>query len=201
VIIYHPDYAHKGGARVSALTQTTDLMPTLLDFHGVTPPPTALGRSLRHLMEADGLHHDAVLYGMFGAATNITDGRYTYFRYPEDMVKQDLYEYTLMPTHLRSFFSVVSLREATLREPFTFTREIPVLKIPARRLSDGQVSPMGTYEDCSTVLFDLHHDPEQVSPITNPAVEQYLLEAIAAKLEQLDAPEEAFARIGLNRPQ
>ena len=201
LIVYHPQYAQRGGTRVAALTQTTDLMPTLLDFHGVQPPPTVLGRPLRHLLEGGTVHHDAVLYGMFGAATNITDGRYTYFRYPPDMRKQELYEYTLMPTHLRSFFSAATLKQAQLVPPFGFTQEIPLLKIPARRLPDGQVAAMGTYEDCTTVLFDLETDPGQLSPIVDIEVEQRLLRTLADKLVQLDAPAEAFGRIGLQRPR
>jgi arylsulfatase A-like enzyme len=200
LIVYHPDYANKGGARVAALTQTTDLMPTLLDFHGRQAPATVRGRSLRHLMEGEAEHHDAVLYGMFGAATNITDGRYTYFLYPPDMRRQELYEYTLMPTHLRSFFSAATLKQATLVRPFDFTQEIPLLKIPARRLPDGQVSPMGTYEDCTTVLFDLDRDPGQLEPIADTAVERRLLQTMATKLCELDAPDEAFSRVGLARP-
>ena len=201
LVVYHPDYAHRAGSRVSALTQTTDLMPTLLDFHGLQPPATVLGRPLRHLLEGGTVHHDAVLYGMFGAATNITDGRYTYFRYPPDMRKQELYEYTLMPTHLRSFFSAATLRQAQLVPPFGFTQEIPLLKIPARRLADGQVAAMGTYEDCTTVLFDLQADPGQLQPIADVEVEQRLLCTLADKLAQLDAPDEAFGRIGLQRPR
>ena len=147
------------------------------------------------------MHHDAVLYGMFGAATNITDGRYTYFRYPPDMRKQELYEYTLMPTHLRSFFSAATLKQAQLVPPFGFTQEIPLLRIPARRLADGQVAAMGTYEDCTTVLFDLQSDPGQLDPIVDEAVEQRLLRTLADKLAELDAPAEAFGRIGLARPR
>lgn len=197
LMVYHPDYAHRGGQRVRALTQTTDLMPTLLDFNGLSAPGTVSGRSLRHLLEGDETHHDAVLYGMFGAGTNITDGRYTYFRYPSDMRKQDLYEYTLMPTHLRSFFSAATLRQAELVKPFAFTQEIPVLKIPARRLPDGQVNPMGTYDDCVTALYDLKTDPGQLHPLQDPVTEQRLLRTISQKLQCLDAPGEAYSRLGL----
>ena len=31
---------------------------------------------------------------------NVTDGRYTYHRYPADLVEQEIYQYTLMPTHI-----------------------------------------------------------------------------------------------------
>ena len=45
------------------------------------------------------------LYGVWGSSTNITDGRYTYFRYPDDMTEQEINQYTLMPTHITSFFT------------------------------------------------------------------------------------------------
>jgi hypothetical protein len=200
LIAYHPDYANRAGKRVRALTHTTDLMPTLLDFHGVSAPTTARGKSVRPLLEGHDHHHDAVLYGMFGAATNITDGRYTYFRYPQDMRTQELFEYTLMPTHLRSFFSPQALREAVLVPPFNFTHDIPLLKIPARRLADGQVAPMGTYDDCTTALYDLKTDPGQQAPIRDAAVESRLLETTAKLLQMHDAPPEAYTRIGLEEP-
>jgi arylsulfatase A-like enzyme len=201
LIVCHPDYAHRAGSRVDALTQTPDLMPTLLDFHGVQAPPTARGKSVRHLLEGATTHHDAVLYGMFGSATNITDGRYTYFRYPPDMRAQELYEYTLMPTHLHSFFSPACLRQAQLVRPFDFTQQIPVLKVPARRLPDGRVNPMGTYEDCTTLLFDLQSDPNQLNGYRDEAVEATLLGKMTRILGELDAPLEAYSRIGLQPSQ
>src|SRR5690606_26467345 len=112
LLVYHPAFAAKGGERRSALTQTTDLMPTLLGMFDVAPPPTVEGHSLLPLLEQDRAVREAALYGMFGAGTNITDGRYTYFRYPEDMTRQELFEYTLMPMHLKSLFRVEELRGA-----------------------------------------------------------------------------------------
>ena len=198
LLVYHPAHAHRAGQRVGALTHTTDLMPTLLDFHGVEAPATTRGKALRPLLEGHDKQHGAVLYGMFGAATNITDGRYTYFRYPEDMRKQELYEYTLMPTHLHSFFSAQTLREAALVPPFDFSQNIPLLKIPARRLTDGQVAPMGTYDDCDTALYDLQTDPGQERPIRDELVEAQLLDTMTELLHAHDAPAEAYTRIGLN---
>jgi arylsulfatase A-like enzyme len=197
LIVYHPDYAQLGGKRVAALTQTMDLMPTLLDFHGVAAPATARGRSLRPLLEGATQHHEAVLYGMFGAATNITDGRYTYFRYPENMRTQDLYEYTLMPTHLGSFFTHQTLREAQLAPPFDFTQEIPVLKVPARRMPDGEVAWAGKFDDCNTVLYDTQRDPNQLQPFRDETIESRLMQQAEKLLHQHDAPPEAYTRIGL----
>ena len=118
LLIYTPGTAKAGGERRRALTQTIDLMPTLLDLFSVSPPPAVKGRSLLPVVEHEQTVRAAALYGMFGVGTNITDGRYTYFCYPEDMTAQDLYEYTLMPTHQKSFFPLPELRAATLVHEF-----------------------------------------------------------------------------------
>jgi len=204
LMVAHPAFAHKGGQRRQALTQTTDLMPTLLHLHGVGAPATAEGHSLLPLLEQDTKLRDAAIYGMFGAGTNITDGRYTYFRYPEDMTKQDLFEYTLMPMHLKSMFAVADLAQAELARGFNFTQGVPLLKVPARRNAKGQ--PVGHtgqgsgYEDTTTVLFDLKSDPDQLNPIRDEAVEARLMTQIDSLMQKNDAPPEAFLRLGLAAP-
>ena len=201
LLIYHPELARKGGARRAALTQTTDLMPTLLDVFGVTPPATVEGHSLLPLLHEDRSVREAAMYGMFGAGTNITDGRYTYFRYPEDMTRQELFEYTLMPMHLKSLFRLEELRGAKLASPFGFTQGAPVLKVPARRnVKDqpvGHVGQGGGYEDTTTVLFDLHSDPEQQKPFRDEIIETRLLGLLGQLMQRNEAPEEAFLRLGL----
>ena len=117
MMIYHPDFAAQGGEIRGALTQTMDIMPTLLDLFGAPVPDTVEGKSLLSLLGRDRDHHEGVLYGVFGGAVNITDGRYTYFLYPPDMIAQEIFEYTLMPTHQRSFFEPDLLRQAQLSEP------------------------------------------------------------------------------------
>ena len=53
---------------------------------------------------------EAALFGYFGGAVNVTDGRYTYHRFPADLKAQEIYQYTLMPTHIRSPFPPEELR-------------------------------------------------------------------------------------------
>lgn len=201
LLVYHPAHAKRGGERRTALTQTTDLMPTLLELFGVERPATVEGHSLLPLLDADGVLREAALYGMFGAGTNITDGRYTYFRYPEDMSRQQLYEYTLMPMHLKSLFRLEELRGAELGSPFNFTQGVPVLKIPARRnLKDqpvGHVGQGGGYEDTTTVLYDLLSDPHQERPFRDATIEARLLKYMGELMRRNDAPAEAFLRLGL----
>ncbi|MDA1261014.1 MAG: sulfatase [Planctomycetota bacterium] len=204
LLMYHPAYARHGGQRRRSLTHTTDIMPTLLELFGLTPPATVEGRSLVPMMAEDAPVREAALYGMFGAGTNITDGRHTYFRYPEDMSKQDLYEYTLMPMHQKSLFPLEELRRATLVNDFGFTQGVPLLKVPARRNLKGQpvghLGQGGGYEDTTTVLYDLEKDPEQQRPFRDEAIEARLLGLMDELMRQNEAPPEAFVRLGLQAP-
>ncbi len=73
---------------------------------------------------------DGAIFGYFGGAVNVTDGRYTYHRYPADLATQEIYQYTLMPTHLWERFSTEELKDATLAPPQPFTKGVPTLKVP-----------------------------------------------------------------------
>ena len=44
---------------------------------------------------------------------NVTDGRYTYHRFPADLATQEIYQYTVMPTHIWDFFPPEELAEAS----------------------------------------------------------------------------------------
>jgi hypothetical protein len=143
---------------------------------------------------------EAALFGYFGGAVNLTDGRYTYFRYPGDLESQEVYQYTVMPTHLASLFTPEELSTATLSPPFPFTKGVPLLRVPVI-----ERSPMyrnygpGCLLDRETVLFDVQSDPEQLSSVNDAEVEGRLSGLMAELMTATDAPDEAFARIGLER--
>ena len=81
------------------------------------------------LLEDDTQVRGAAVYGRFGAATNVTDGRYTCFRYPENIADQELFEHTLMPTHQRAMFVREEFEGAELVNSFAFLRGFPVMVI------------------------------------------------------------------------
>ncbi len=193
-IFYHPEFRQRGGERRNVLTQNIDVMATLLQLNQVDVPDYVLGQSLVPVLEVDRLERSSVIYGRFGASINITDGRYTYFLYPEDLDNQELYEYTLMPTHQRTFFVREEFENASLENSFAFSRGFPVLKLPARKGS-GQGAQI---EDTNTVLYDLKVDPGQLTPIENKEVENRLKVKIAAELCRHEAPTEVFQRFGLS---
>ncbi|MGB1873296.1 MAG: sulfatase, partial [Candidatus Puniceispirillaceae bacterium] len=195
LMIHHPH--HSGGRRISALTQTIDLMPTLLDLHGRTPGPHVQGRSLLPLVEGrEARIRDVALYGIFGGAINATDGQHTYFRYPQTMESHDLFEYTLMPAHNRSLFTTEELAPATLHRGFDFTSGAPVLRLPAR--ADAKRSPrQGGFADTTTVLYDLATDPGQTAPFRDAGLEARMCDLIRAEMTAHEAPAELYARFDL----
>ena len=195
LMFYHPQFAAKGGERRSSLTQNIDIMPTILDMHGLETPDTVTGHSLVPLLEQDESPRKAAIYGQFGAATNVTDGRYTYFRYPDDIINQRIYEYTLMPTHQNALFAKEEFEGTQIVEGFDFMRGFPVMKLPARRHPNrGQGSLI---EDTQTVLYDLQNDPGQMTPISDPTVEQRLTEEMIRIMQSHEAPPEAYERLDI----
>ena len=70
-----------------------DLMPTILQHHGCKIPERVKGMSLRDIAEDREKPREQVIYGWFGRAVNVYDGRYTYFRAPENRENSPLYQY------------------------------------------------------------------------------------------------------------
>jgi arylsulfatase A-like enzyme len=195
LFVWHPGFP--AGGRRKALTQTIDLMPTFLDLFGVAPPTTVQGRSLVPVLAEDEALRDVAIFGMFGAATNVTDGRYAYFRYPPDPLAQTLYEYVLIPLHQKNFFGVEELAEAEIVPGFGFTGGMRMMRIPARPGVKTREAPQGYFEDTRTVLYDLPADPGQVRPIDDPATVARLVEGMTRIMRAHEAPMEAFTRLDL----
>ena len=199
LFVHHPAHAAAAaGTRRSALTQTIDFAPTFLDLFGVATPPEMQGHSLLPVLEADRRLREGALFGYFGGAVNVTDGRYVHHRYPPDLRTQEIYQYTVMPTHMASPFTPEELRGAGLALPFPFTKGVPLLKVPV-----VETSPMhknygpGCLLEDETRLYDVEADPGQERPLDDPATERRLLGLMRELMVANDAPPEALARVGL----
>jgi hypothetical protein len=175
--------------RCDCLVQNVHLAATLLEYFGMERPPTMQGAALRETIASDVPVREAALFGMHGAHVNCTDGRYVYMRAPASPENAPLHDYTLMPTHMRSRFSVRELRDAELAGPFTFTKGCPVLKVKAR--------PLMSAHEFGNQLFDLQQDPEQKSPIADRAIEMMMVSQMIRLMKENDAPLEQFERLGL----
>jgi arylsulfatase A-like enzyme len=199
LMVWHPAHAASAGQRRTALTQTIDLAPTFLDCFGLASPTSMQGQSLLSLLgDAQACVREAGLFGTHGCAVNITDGRYTYFHYPPEIAGGNLFNYTLMPTHMTCRFSVDELRDATLAEPFDFTQGLRLLKVPCDEKSPvfNLIGP-GRQIDCRSRLYDLAVDPRQLQPLTAPEVQTRLVQQMTALMRSTDAPAESYVRLGL----
>jgi arylsulfatase A-like enzyme len=179
------------GERRSSLVQTIDLAPTLLDYFGVHIPPDMQGRPLAGTVAADAPIRDAVLFGQHGQHVNVTDGRYVYMRAPARPDNAPLYEYTLMPTHMRHIFGVGELQDIRLQEPFRFTKGCRTMKVAGRASFDAY--PFGT------MLFDMQNDPRQEHPMQDRGVEAMMIEHLMRLMRETDAPPEQYERLGLTQ--
>ena len=197
LFVHDPRQQQRSGERISRLTQSTDLCPTFLDLHGVARARDIEGLSLLD----ERTPRDGVLFGYFGGAVNITDGRYTYHRFPADLAKQDIYQYTLMPNHIFAPFSVEELANASLAEAMPFTKGAKLLKVPViERSPMYDVYGPGALLENTTRLYDIIVDPGQMKAIDDPAVVARLSKLMAELMASNHAPPEAFARLGQEFP-
>ncbi|MFK7696478.1 sulfatase [Paenibacillus sp. HJGM_3] len=181
----------KRGERRSSLVQMIDMAPTLLEYFGIDPTPDMQGKSLRATIERDEPVREAALFGIHGGHVNCTDGRYVYMRAPVSAHNKPLYNYTLMPTHMRKRFSLDELRTLELAEPFAFTKGIRPMKIEVR--SANQLHRFGD------LLFEMEADPGQQHSLSDPELVERMQAKLIELMEATDAPEEQYERIGLNR--
>lgn len=172
--------------RRSALTTTIDTAATILDLHGVAPPSEMQGRSIRPLAAEDGEHHDWVLYGYFGKDVTITDGRTTYTRQPLPNSTVDLHTGDLRNIRL----SEEQMRSAEAGVFLPASRGIPHFRVglPSHRHRDA---PDGN------LIYDLVADPDQQTPIPDPARERQLASTMKELLQRYDAPPSQYRRLGL----
>lgn len=192
------------GERRTALCQTIDIAPTLLDFFGVTIPRDMQGKPLADTVRSDAKVRDYALFGMHGFHVNVTDGRYVYMRVPERDRLDSLYDYMQTPTSYPNSVTLEKLRQAELVWGYEFTKGTPLLRIPGNTM--GMISddpeklfgPNGLYEGGS-MLFDLEADPAQAAPIRDSETEQRMIRAMYRLMQESEAPTEQFFRLGIDK--
>ena len=198
LFVHHPDHSANAGSRRKALTQNMDMAATFVEMFEADRPVEMQAHSLIQHLSADQDTRDAVLFGYFGGAVNLADGTYTYHRYPPDLSTQEIYQYTLMPTHIWCRFSTEELAPATLSEPLPFSKGVPLLKVPMTDTTPmyNNYGPGSLLED-ETRLYDIVQDPGQETPLQDMDLEIRLTEIMARLMAENDAPPEAFKRIQL----
>jgi arylsulfatase A-like enzyme len=183
--------SQRRGLRCDALVQIIDLAPTLLEYFGQPVPVDVQGHSLRETIASGQPVREAGLFGTHGAHVNlVTSGGYVYMRAPKPDNKP-LYQYTLMPTHIRSRWSIKDFEGMELAEPFSFTKGLKTLKAPYA----GMYSKY--FEKWETFLWNVNHDPYQHNPLDDPELEASLKRRLLELMLASDAPSEQYIRLGL----
>jgi hypothetical protein len=172
------------------LVQTIDLAPTLLEYFGVDRTPDMEGVPLRETVASNLPIREAGLFGIHGGHVNCTDGRYVYMRGAASPDNTPLFDYTLMPTRMRSLFGIKELREMELAGPFAFTKDCQVMRTPAHAWAN--------LHQFGTMLFDLKTDPKQEHPIDDSEVEKMMIKYMVRLMKENDTPLEQFERLGLD---
>jgi arylsulfatase A-like enzyme len=185
------------GKRVSAMTQTIDLMPTFLDYCECPPPPHVQGKSLLPLVKGDGKVREDGIFGYFGMALNITDGRHVYMRNPVNTDCGPLHAYTAMPVGgLNRWYPREDYARYEMGRYFGHTYNMPLYKIPANGRAPmplpGEESYIGRHQ-----LYSVEHDPRQLKPMKDEALERHFCARMAAHLKSCEAPAEQYTRVGL----
>lgn len=200
LMIHDPRAPASAGTRTQALTQTADVMPTLLGLHGVAVPDEVRGQDLGTLCaEPDAPGRDVAVFGLFGGPLGVTDGTHTLYHYPPDLYAEGLREYTLAPAHMDTFFTPEELVTAELAPGFDFTKGVPVLSVAA--LPTAKRVPMNdalAFQDVGTRLFDVAADPGQQTPLDDPLTADWLRRRAVAVLRDHDTPTEVYRWYGLD---
>jgi arylsulfatase A-like enzyme len=180
----------RANVRSDCLVQTIDLPATLLEYFGLPVPEDMQGQPLRGTIAEDLPVHEAILFGVHGGHVNCTDGKYVYMRAPVAPQNKPLYDYTLMPTHMKTRFPVEELQDFELAPPFSFTKGCRTLKVKTRSWRD--------MHHFGTLLFDLNNDPAQMQPLQDHQLEAEMVEKLKDLMAENDAPLEQYQRLGLD---
>jgi len=188
--------AQKSGTRNSCLTQTIDLMPTVLDHFNTPVPPNTYGHSLLKVMQTGVSRNDAI-FGYFGISLNITDGRHVYMRNPVNDDGGPLYAYTAMPTGgLNNWYPRDVYDKVEMGRYFGHTYNLPLYKIPVSgsspRPHPSEASYVGRHQ-----LYDIISDAAQQNPLSDPDKEAHFASRIGAHLHDCEATEDQYLRLGL----
>lgn len=188
-----PDKSFAGEKRLS-LTQNIDLMPTILKHHGLSIPDRVIGKALQEAVVDKQSFREQVIYGWFGRAVNVCDGKYTYLRAPESRNNMPLYQYTAMPTTLRRFYGEEYAAQMEMGRFLPYTN-YPVYKIPVF----GEADCWGNIDYVmDSLLFNISEDERQMHPIQDTQLEAKMCHKLVKGMRQAQAPAEQYIRLGLH---
>lgn len=195
-LVHTPFFIHvpgiEGKNHTSQLASTVDIAPTLLDIFGC--PSKKMGEmdgtSILPILTEEKEIRDMALFGVHGAYTCCTDGHMVYMKANKDETNSPIYEYTMMPTNIRGYFTDEQLKQAELIEGCRFTNGIPCLRMPS-------VLPYYHADRFGDRLYDLDEDPSQKKNLLTNETAVIWNQKLSDTLKKADAPKEEYERLGL----
>lgn len=184
LVICHPSI--KTQQRLSQLTWSPDLAPTLLDLHDCPPLKHAQGKSWIPLLgHPEANNHETVITGYFSKDISITDGQNTYIR--QTTQGAPCYIYTLNGR----FIPKKEMNQAEFGDFLPYTDQYKVLKIEKQ---------CHRHHDAPDhhILYDLKADPQQEHPIYDEQQQAPWLEKLSQKLIELEAPTWHWDRLDMS---
>jgi len=192
LFIWDPRVGRKGVC-ASSITQTVDLVPTLYRYFGLAIPESVQGHDLMPVIEEDAPVRDYAIYGIHGGYLNYFNGRYVFMCAPDEAYPS--YNYTLMCSHMMTFFSKDEINSAELVEPMSFSNGYKMLKVKKVRPKNQSVQAI-----TRSMIFDLASDPAMDEPVADAEIEGMLRTNLAEILKNNDAPEDIYKRYALSLP-
>ncbi|MDF2513100.1 MAG: sulfatase [Herbinix sp.] len=215
LFVYDPRLGCQGESR-DELVQLIDIPATILEFFGIAIPKNMQGKPLRTVIADHKKIRDYALFGIHGAHVNIFDGEHVYMKAPVSEENKPLYEYTLLPLHMRNMFSPKELSNLELQEPFNFTKGCKLMKIPkggacndsmfsSLLMENSEDSAAKSIDNNSLVnaanfgdkLFNLRTDPRQEHELRDVEIETKMANLLVLAMKENESPAEQFDRIGL----
>ena len=206
LIICHPDVAP---GRLSAVTQNIDVMPSLMEYFGVSEEILQYpihGHSLLGLLKGsvDKVREGAI-YGYFGKQVAYTDGRYTYFQSAADESNRPLYLYTAVPSLLRQYLGADDAVDTIDYDKIEMGRYLSWTNYPVYRFPTDIIHFSNASQEFSrrspfneeNLLFDLEQDYAQEHPIQDAALLERMVKKLKECMQQHGAPTEQYERLGI----
>ena len=92
---------------------------------------------------------------------------------------------------MRQFFSNEELRTIKIQEPFSFTKDIPVMKI--NRIQRKTDEGFKSLEDTKSALYNIVEDPGQLNPLQDRHLISKYKEKMIDSIKENDPPKELLA--------
>jgi arylsulfatase A-like enzyme len=196
LLVWHPD-SPRMGERVDSVTSAVDLYATLLESLGVDVPDWTHSRSLLPLLNDDtDAVRDWAIYGYWGSAMNVTDGRYT--DHHPDPGTEPSYNHSTMMVNPYGWFVPPKVQENAEAGQFLPYTDSPVWRYTPGGLDTPEEHLVVSVQQDEPMLFDTREDPRQMNDLADRELNHRdrMRKLLVDAMEHLEAPDAEFHRLG-----